>query len=100
MAISININSASFDHGSNVIGTVHEAENAAPDTAILDELSQIRGMLQESESLIQAINCLEQAIREQNKPKVSKVIQELSGNFSSALFANLASAGLLAFLGI
>ena len=53
----------------------------------------------EESDLKQAIASLEEKIKSQDKPKSSKILEQLSSDFSS-LLVNLASIELLAFLGI
>lgn len=101
MGISISVSESSFDHGSKVVGTIYENANQLNQTdAILKELREIRIKLDETAALKQAIISLEEAIRNQDNPKISKIVGQLSSNFSSSLLANVASSGLLTFLGI
>lgn len=101
MPISINVSGSSFDRGSSVIGSIHESGGMAEQSdAVLVELREIRERLSEADDLSRAISSLEEAIRDQDKPKISKITKQLSANFSSSLLANLASGGLMAFLGI
>lgn len=50
--------------------------------------------------LANAISELQQAMKEQNKTKVSNLLSQLSTGFAANVLSNLASGALLRFIGI
>lgn len=99
---TIKINEVSIDHGSSFInnGSIG-CGAAAEEDALLAELQRIRDQLSKTEPVVaEAVAKLETAVRERDKPAASKLVRQLSTGFAASLFSNLASAGLLAFLGI
>lgn len=100
MNLNIHVGSNNtFRNNSSVVGTINENPLPASDPdAILEELREIRGKLESAQTLSLAIEALESAIKEQNKPKISRVIGDLSKSFSSSLLSSLASESLLTFL--
>lgn len=78
MPISINVSGSSFDRGSSVIGSIHESGGMAEQSdAVLVELREIRERLSEADDLSRAISSLEEAIRDQDKPKISKITKSV-----------------------
>ena len=46
-----------------------------------------------------AIAALEQAVKEQDRPRIAKIAQQLSVGTAASILSELASKGLLVFLG-
>lgn len=95
---------AQIDNGSSGVHTFI-AGNVQPAVAenqeILQELSVIRTKLKTTEPLLaNAVENLEQAIREQDKPKISKIVGQLSVGTAASVLAEFANRGLRAFLGL
>ena len=99
---TIKINEVSIDHGSSFINNGHMGcSAAAEEETMLLELQKIREQLSKTEPMVaEAVAKLETAVRAQDKPAASTVVRQLSTGFAASLFSNLASAGLLAFLGM
>lgn len=101
MDLHIDVKDSKFDHGSSVVRDIQIGGTEAQDGAILQELEEIRHKLAATEPLVaESVAKLERAVRENNKPKISTIIQQLSTGFAATVLANLASPALLAFLGI
>ena len=101
MDFHFDIKDSKFDHGSSVVKNIQIGGAETHDGAILRELEEIRDKLAATEPLVaESVAKLEQAVRENNKPKISTIIQQLSTGFAATVLANLASPALLAFLGI
>lgn len=97
----IKIEGSKFDHGSSVIHNEYGSQKDGVDDAILQELKKIQTFLENTEPMIaNAVGELQKALKEQNKPKISGLITQLSTGFAANLLSNLASGSLLRFLGI
>lgn len=94
----INIQGNTFHHGSSVFGQYTENNYGWNDAA--KELSEIQEKLDDIGSLKQAVEELGAMIREQNTQRTKQTLTKYIADFTSATFANLASAGLLRFLGL
>lgn len=91
MAVNISIGNATFNDHSTGIGTINDAGTASSEATALRELAALRRDLEKTDQLRAAIVSLEQAIREQNKPKTESVVRQLTSNFASSLLANVIS---------
>ena len=68
---------------------------------LLAEINSTIERIEKTEPLIaKALNELQHAIEEQNKPKISTLIKELTTGTVASIIANYASAALKTFLGI
>lgn len=94
----INIQGNTFHRGSSVFGQYTENNYGWDDAA--KELSEIQEKLDDVGSLRQAIDELGVAIRKQSTQETQLTIRKYITDFTSATFANLASAGLMRFLGL
>lgn len=94
----INIQGNTFQRGSSVIEQYTETNYEWADATT--ELSKLQEELDDVGSLRQAIEELSAAIREQSISKTRHTVREHIADFTSATFANLASAGLMRFLGL
>lgn len=100
---NIKIHDVTIDHGSSFINNGQMGGVAADDdtAAILRELRGIREQLEKTEPIVaQAVAQLEDAVKAQDRLAVSKIARQLSTGFAASLFANLASGGLLTWLGM
>ena len=98
-----NFQGARIDNGSSGIHTfiAGDVQATPASDAIVTELREIRRKLEKSEPLLAAAVCnLEQAVRAQDKPTISKIVQQLSVGTAASVFANLSSNGLMTFLGL
>lgn len=98
-----NFQNTTIDNGSSGIHSfiAGNFQAASENPAALEELREICAKLEKTEPLMaNAIANLEQAIREQDKPKISQIIQQLSIGTAASILADLASNRLLAFLGL
>ena len=98
-----NFQGATIDNGSSGIHTfiAGDVQAAPANDAIVTELREIHSKLEQSEPLLAAaVDNLEQAVRAQDKPTISKIVQQLSVGTAASVFANLASSGLMTFLGL
>ena len=98
-----NFQGARIDNGSSGIHTfiARDVQAAPANDAIVTELREIHSKLEQSEPLLAAaVDNLEQAVRAQDKPTISKIVQQLSVGTAASVFANLASSGLMTFLGL
>lgn len=94
----INIQGNTFQKGSSVFGQYTENNFGWGDA--VKELSELHVKLDDIGSLKQAVEELQAAVKEQNKSKTQLAIKKYIADFTSATFANLASAGLMQFLGV
>lgn len=94
----INIQGNTFHRGSSVFGQYTENNYGWNDAA--KELSEIQEKLDDIGALKQAVEELGTAIREQSTQRTKQMLTKYIADFTSATFANLASAGLLRFLGL
>lgn len=94
----INIQGNTFHRGSNVFGQYIENNFGWDDAA--KELSEIQEKLDDIDPLKHAVEELGTAIREQNPQRTKQTLTKYIADFTSATFANLASVGLLRFLGL
>ena len=70
------------------------------DMAIVEELQGLRHRLTQTDPMIaNAIESLEEAIREQNQTKLSKIVRDLMTGTVGSVISNLASAKLSQYLG-
>ena len=98
-----NFQGATIDNGSSGIHTfvAGDVQAAPASDTIVTELRELRGKLEKSEPLLAAaVGNLEQAVRAQDKPTISKIVQQLSVGTAASVFASLASSGLMTFLGL
>ncbi len=96
---NINVEGSHFDHGSCVV--YNDYGQAASDQVLLAEINSTIERIEKTEPLIaKALNELQHAIEEQNKPKISTLIKELTTGTVASIIANYASAALKTFLGI
>ena len=71
------------------------------DEKLLQELQKIQNSLEKTEPMVaNALGELQQALKEQNKPKISNLLAQLSTGFAANVLSSLASLPLLHFLGI
>lgn len=94
----INIQGNTFHRGSSVFGQYTENNYGWDDAA--KELSEIQEKLDDVGSLRQAIDELGVVIRKQSTQGTQLALRKYIADFTSATFANLASAGLMRFLGL
>ena len=96
----IKIEGSTLNHSQ--IGHIeYGAAPALADDAILQELQKIQGSLEKTEPMVaNAVEELRQALKKQDKPKVSHLLAQLSTGFAANVLSGLASASLLHFLGI
>ena len=85
-----------FESGSSVINQYTENNFGWGNVAI--ELKELSGQLNTTDSLKQALEELEAAVAEKDENKTKKTIKKYIADFTTATFANLASAGLLQFI--
>lgn len=95
---NINIQGNTFQRGSSVFGQYTENNFGWADAA--KELSEIKEKLDDVGSLRQAIDELGVVIRKQSTQGTQLALRKYIADFTSATFANLASAGLMRFLGL
>ena len=75
--------------------------SAVGDDKIIQELQRVQNTLEKTEPMVaSAVSELKQALKEQDKPKISKLITQLSTGFAANVLSGLASTSLLHFLGI
>lgn len=97
----INIRNSKFDNGSAVIYNQNGGLEYKEQNAIIEELQKIAEHLTRTEPMLaNAISELQQAMKEQNKTKVSNLLSQLSTGFAANVLSNLASGALLRFIGI
>ena len=77
MAVHISFETANFHDHARAVGE------------LLQQLDALRADLERSDQLLAAIASLEAAIREENKPGVKTIMQQLTSNFTSSLLANV-----------
>lgn len=93
-----NIQGNTFHRGSSVFGQYTENNYGWNDAA--KELSEIKEKLDDIDPLKHAVEELGTAIREQHTQRTKQTLTKYIADFTSATFANLASTGLLRFLGL
>ena len=94
----INIQGNTFHRGSSVFGQYTENNYGWADAA--KELSEIKEKMDDVNTLKHAVEELGTAIREQSTQRTKQTLTKYIADFTSATFANLASVGLLRFLGL
>ena len=96
----INIDHSVIDNGGCVIHNEYGTQTSS-DFELLTEIKQIATSIEETEPIIaKALEELQHAIKEQNKPKISNLVKELSTGTVASFIASIASAPLLRFLGL
>ena len=96
----INIDHSVIDNGGCVIHNEYGTQTSS-DFELLTEIKQIATSIEETEPIIaKALEELQHAIEEQNKPKISNLAKELSTGTAASFIASIASAPLLRFLGL
>lgn len=98
MAINISFENVIFQDDSKGIGEINEGRVPREEDDVLKKLETLRFELGRTDALIEAIASLEQAIREQNKPKAKNIVQQLTSNFTSSLLANVVAGIVTPFL--
>lgn len=93
---TIIIEGNTFHTGSSAIQNNFEAGSIDP--ALIVELSEMKKKLTESNSLKPAIEDVENAVKSRNKKTIKETILKHGSEFTTTAFANLASAGLIAFI--
>lgn len=97
---NIKIEGSTLNH-SQVGHIEYGAAQSAADDAIIQELQKVQNALEKTEPMVaNAVSELKQALKEQDKPRASKLIAQLSTGFAANVLSGLASAPLLRFLGI
>lgn len=89
MDIKISIDKSTIQGNGTGIGTINVGTAPEKETDMLKQLEALRMDLSKVDQLSATITSLEAAIREQNKPKVKTIIQQLTSNFASSLLANV-----------
>ena len=98
---NITVNNSKFDHGSSVVSEKSSSRTRDDLDQLLDEIRTLQKKMDQVEPLVSgALSELEKALRENNKPKISEKIKELSTGFAASILANIASPIVLSFLGI
>ena len=96
----INIDHSVIDNGGRVIHNEYGTQTSS-DFELLTEIKRIAASIKETEPLIaKALEELQHAIEEQNKPKIYTLVEELSKGTIASFIANCASSALLSFLKI
>lgn len=96
----INIDHSVIDNGGCVIHNEYGTQ-ASLNFELLAEIKRIAASIEETEPIIaKALEELQHAIEEQNKPKISNLVKELSTGTVASFIASIASAPLLRFLGL
>ncbi len=96
MSIEINITGNTFHDDSKAIGEVNDYTNINW-SALSDDIIQARSRANTQE-LVDALNCLEDAVRKRDKKSASGVVHNFLSVFTSTVFGNIASASLLGFV--
>ena len=92
--VQINFEPNSIQTGGTGIGNVNEYNISWP--SLEQELAALKCRTAEQEpQLTPAVEELETAVKGKDKSSIGKVIGKYAAAFSSATFANLASAGIL-----
>lgn len=96
----LNIKDSNFHDRAAVVYTENHAE-PNKDEAILRELQHVREQLANTEPMIaDAVDVLEQAVKAQDKPKISESLRKFSSETVKAVMKTVASKALLAWMGI
>lgn len=99
---NINVSCSTFDNGSSVVS--NNFSNSAvtrADEELLAQLRELQSCLESTEPMIsQVLAELQNAIRMQNKSKITDSIRQLSTGFAASFLANVASPLVLSYLGI
>ena len=97
--VQINFEPNSVQAGGTCIGTVNEYNISWPN--LEQELAALkRKTAKEDPKLVPAVEELETAVKGEDKSSIRKVIGKYAASFSSAAFANLASAGIMELIRI
>lgn len=97
--ININFEANSVQAGGTGIGCVNEYNISWPN--LEQEFATLkRKTAKENPKLVPAVEELETAVKGEDKSGIRKVIEKYAAAFSSATFANLASAGILELIKI
>lgn len=99
MDFKISIENSTFHDHSAGVGTVNVGTASDKECDVLEQLRSIRIDLEKLEQLNASILSLEQAIREQNRPKAKMIVQQITSGFTSSLLANVISDIVKPFLG-
>lgn len=92
--VQINFEANSIQTGGTGIGCVNEYNINWPN--LEQELAALkRKTIEDKSQLAPAVEELETAVIREDKSSIRKVIEKYAAAFSSATFANLASAGIL-----
>ena len=98
---NITINNSVIDHNSCVVHAEQINTGSLEYDEILQELRKIQKCSEKIEPMIaDKLSELQQAIIEQNKPKTSDIIRQLTTGAAASFLASVASRSLLAFLGL
>lgn len=92
--ININFEANSIQTGGTGIGCVNEYNISWPNLE-QEFVALKRKTAEKKPQLTPAVEELETAVKGEDKSSIRKVIEKYTGTFSSATFANLASAGIL-----
>lgn len=97
--VQINFEANSIQTGGTGIGCVNEYNISWPN--LEQELAALkRKTAKENPTLTPAVEELETAVKREDKSSIRRVIEKYAAAFSSATFANLASAGILELIKI
>ena len=97
--VQINFEPNSIQAGGTGIGCVNEYNISWQN--LQQELAALKcRTAKEDPKLVPAVEELETAVKGEDKSRISKVISQYASAFSSATFANLASAGILELIKI
>lgn len=97
---NIEISCSTFDNGSSVVNNTF-SDSAKADAELLAQLRELQTSLEKTEPMIASVVAeLQNAIRIQNKSKISESIKQLSTGFAASFLANVAGPMVLAYLGI
>ncbi len=97
----INIQNSTFNNGSSVVSEVHYPSSTDELSELLRDLKIMQSRLENTEPLIaNALYNLQQALEGQNKPKISKIIGQLTSKTVVSVLSAVATPRILSFLGI
>lgn len=97
--VQINFEPNSIQTGGTGIGCVNEYNISWPN--LEQELAALKcKTAKENPTFSPAVEELETAVKEEDKSSIRKVIEKYAAAFSSATFANLASAGIMELIKI
>lgn len=98
MNYNINISNNTFNDNSSAVKNIYNQPQEVGFTEIINEIERLKNTLNPNISMYKALDELECSIKKDDKKSIQKTIKKHISDFSSSLFAGIASSIFIEFV--